>query len=612
MWKKLVSYFSENYSKFILVAVLIPLILVVDRMEFPKIDAFIRDSLQFLNSSDEVDKRIVTVNIDTFDGKLKKPFESEDVVKLIESISSHHAKSIILAIEPSEIRDFELKKQLIFQSFSKFQNLFLDVQDKPLSFYRDPVFAKYPRFFNMKLGLDESFGAHDGKHRRAIISFDSRGVDPIFSDLKKIGFEPVSTSQFEYSFNFWNTTQVLLKTFPEGSFGNLDAKSIISDPNINLSQKLVIVGSFDEYSFLAKPSVFNIFGKTNEKFGDIYFPYADTLANSINLYVTGNYIKYVSSNNIYNILITLMALIILSNFDLRKKIILIFVTIPLILIGTIFIYVLKSEYIDFSKFIVFVLLLQYFGAPILLVSFLSKTESKKLRELAEARIDALLMVAENVAHDIRSPLSAVNIIVSRAKFRSEEEFEILKNSLGRIDQAAANILNKYKSDFGANYDQPEHFNLFESVKIIYAEKILNFPHIALDNSTTDAIVRGYSIEIQRVISNIIDNSVNALEGVDKPEIKIRVVAQGKYITVIISDNGCGIDSRVLIALGKLRINKPEGTSKGSGIGLLHAKRIVERMAGKFEIQTNPKIGTVVSVSLLKLSISVTLGWLFSC
>ena len=83
------SYLKENYKKFVLVLLLVPAVILVDKMEFPKVDAFIRDALQYLNSGDEVDKRIVTVNIDTLAAKCK-PFSINYIAEIIEKIEKQN------------------------------------------------------------------------------------------------------------------------------------------------------------------------------------------------------------------------------------------------------------------------------------------------------------------------------------------------------------------------------------------------------------------------------------------------------------------------------------------------------------------------------------------
>jgi signal transduction histidine kinase len=231
---------------------------------------------------------------------------------------------------------------------------------------------------------------------------------------------------------------------------------------------------------------------------------------------------------------------------------------------------------------------QYVGVPIIAFTIFKELKSKQLSDVNNARIDSLLSVSEKVAHDIRSPLGAINLILSRVTFSDPEHKEIVKNALKRIDDSAESILVKYKNKNDSSIDTFDKINIYQMLdKITSEKKILDtkIEYQLLLNETENVLVLGYSIELERVLSNILDNSIYALKKRENnATIKIVTKVSEKQIEIDICDNGIGISSSILKLLGNEEISTKR-QEKGNGIGLLHAKRTIERMKGSFEIES---------------------------
>jgi len=98
----------------------------------------------------------------------------------------------------------------------------------------------------------------------------------------------------------------------------------------------------------------------------------------------------------------------------------------------------------------------------------------------------------------------------------------------------------------------------------------------------------YGSELNQVWTNLIDNAVDAVDGVDGGgEIRIRTNLQDDAIVVEFSDNGPGIPEAV-----RKRLFEPffttKGIGKGTGIGLLTSRRIVSgRHGGEILAESRP-------------------------
>jgi signal transduction histidine kinase len=94
--------------------------------------------------------------------------------------------------------------------------------------------------------------------------------------------------------------------------------------------------------------------------------------------------------------------------------------------------------------------------------------------------------------------------------------------------------------------------------------------------------------IRQVISNVMNNSLKALEGVNDPRIGVTILPTGFQI----SDNGIGMDEETIS-----RVFHPffTGFKVGSGLGLSICEKLVRADRGRIAIQSAPGRGTVVSV-----------------
>jgi signal transduction histidine kinase len=93
-------------------------------------------------------------------------------------------------------------------------------------------------------------------------------------------------------------------------------------------------------------------------------------------------------------------------------------------------------------------------------------------------------------------------------------------------------------------------------------------------------------QINQVFTNIIDNAIDALEGVDMPQITLRTITKGDYARVYIADNGPGIPAEKQ-GLVFDAFFTTKGVGKGTGMGLEIARRIVERHKGSLNFQSKP-------------------------
>lgn len=99
-------------------------------------------------------------------------------------------------------------------------------------------------------------------------------------------------------------------------------------------------------------------------------------------------------------------------------------------------------------------------------------------------------------------------------------------------------------------------------------------------------IQGYPGELNQVFTNILDNAIDALEGIEQAKLRIKTTFDGEFVRIYIHDNGPGIPTDVLN-----KIFDPFFTTKaigkGTGMGLDVVKKIVDRHRGKVEVASSP-------------------------
>ncbi len=200
-------------------------------------------------------------------------------------------------------------------------------------------------------------------------------------------------------------------------------------------------------------------------------------------------------------------------------------------------------------------------------------------------------LSSRMAHDIRNPLNVIKVQVDLLKLRySKQEDQIMLDSLGRMERAVSGITYQLEDILNFLKDSPIHFEN-NSILQILNESVLtvNKPdNVAIEISARDAIVFCDSYKLQRLFTNMIQNSIQAME--DGGAITIEIFEQNDKVKIEIKDTGPGIPDYVLP-----RIFEPLFTTKraGTGLGLSICKKIAEDHCGTISAKNNPTTFTII-------------------
>jgi two-component system, NtrC family, nitrogen regulation sensor histidine kinase NtrY len=212
-------------------------------------------------------------------------------------------------------------------------------------------------------------------------------------------------------------------------------------------------------------------------------------------------------------------------------------------------------------------------------------------------------VAKRIAHEIKNPLTPIQISaqrILRSVDQPDEKFRsIVEDSLGIIQQEINSIKNL--ADEFANfarlpqikYVQGDVNDILENLVRVYSSVYQeahfnarldpNLPPIRLDVE-----------QIKRVLVNVLDNALEAMDKTGEIEIVSRYNPENKFVTIEVADNGAGISDE-----DKSRIFLPyiSNKSTGTGLGLSIAHTIIEEHNGLISVVDNHPHGARFIIEL---------------
>ena len=232
-------------------------------------------------------------------------------------------------------------------------------------------------------------------------------------------------------------------------------------------------------------------------------------------------------------------------------------------------------------------------------SMIDRLKSQQEKLLLSERHEAWENVARKLAHEIKNPLTPIQLTIDRLKnnyyklINTDEKVNFdnhLKTIIKQIKQIE-NLVNEF-SDF-ARMPKP----IFQNNDII---EIINNNVLLLEELDKDIVfkfnlkknkilLKFDSEQIGRVIFNLVKNSIESIQekSLKNTEftkiIDIEIINKSDYITVNITDNGTGFSIKNI-----KNIIKPYFTTKpkGSGLGLSIVNKIINDHNGSIKFSSN--------------------------
>lgn len=220
----------------------------------------------------------------------------------------------------------------------------------------------------------------------------------------------------------------------------------------------------------------------------------------------------------------------------------------------------------------------------------SEVEDKNVELVRNARLTTIGTMASRVAHDLKNPLTIIQTysemltpqILSKLDTNDKEKWLRIQNSVLDMKRIIEDVL-----DFARTTEIKKQ-----------SASMLNIIHLAMNHVRTsygivirlpenDVSFRCDSRKLEGVLSNLINNSIQALDG--QGEIDLEVDSDMDFVTIKIKDSGPGI-----LDENMNKIFEPMFTTKktGTGLGLVICKSIIDQHGGTISVSNKPTTFTI--------------------
>ena len=227
-----------------------------------------------------------------------------------------------------------------------------------------------------------------------------------------------------------------------------------------------------------------------------------------------------------------------------------------------------------------------------------------LTELLKAqRLAAWREVAQRIAHEIKNPLTPIQLSAQRLRRRlgdrSPDDRRLLEECTGTIIQEVEGL--KHLVDEFSRFarmpalaPKPTELNrLLEGVVALYRE---SHPALALKTFLTPDLptLEVDPDQIKRAVLNLVDNAVEAGGGAGEVTVQTVSTPETRSVQILVSDNGVGIPPE-----DKEKLFLPYFSTKtaGTGLGLAIVHQIITDHGGRIWVEDNAPKGSRFVIEL---------------
>jgi len=215
------------------------------------------------------------------------------------------------------------------------------------------------------------------------------------------------------------------------------------------------------------------------------------------------------------------------------------------------------------------------------------------------QLSALGLLAAEVAHEIRNPLTVMKMLYHSLDLNFEDEdpraedARVLGDKMNHLDAIVDRIVN-FARNAEPQMGQVNIHELLEDLALLTRHKLQHL-HITLEqNLPTDLPkVRADATQLSQAFLNLILNAAEAMP--DGGTLTISSAEDEGTIAVIFTDTGPGMteEQRERAFTGMLSTTK----EKGAGLGLAIVAKVAEAHGGRVEVETREGEGTTITLRL---------------
>jgi len=239
------------------------------------------------------------------------------------------------------------------------------------------------------------------------------------------------------------------------------------------------------------------------------------------------------------------------------------------------------------SFVVILLMFIYF--TVLKYRLNKKINLQHERLVLQTRLSTLGMMSAELAHEINSPLMVIdgrlrilhNELMSNPATTEKmlKNIDIIKRNSLRIQGIIKSFKTMSKSGEKDLFETLELSMIFEEVKDLVIAKMTD-EHIEfkIGDINSDYWIEARRIQIVQVLTNLVNNSMDAIKRSHHPWIKIDSEIKNDQIIIYVTDSGPGIPEEHVESIFD-PFYSTKGSAEGTGLGLSISKKIMKEHGG---------------------------------
>ena len=230
----------------------------------------------------------------------------------------------------------------------------------------------------------------------------------------------------------------------------------------------------------------------------------------------------------------------------------------------------------------------------------SSQEARYLKKqiVIQEKLASIGKLAGGIAHEFNNPLDGV-IRYTNLSLEHLKNNDVVRGYLLEVKQGLnrmANIVRSLLACARNSYPSMQKININQVVEqaVGTIKPDLFHKNITLEQDLGNNLPQIMDLGIERILSNLLRNSIDAIENGGK--IKITTSCKDNALMLQVSDTGCGIPNEAME-----KIFDPFFTTKdmekGCGLGLTIVNEIVKHYNGKIEVESMSHKGTIFTLTL---------------
>lgn len=237
------------------------------------------------------------------------------------------------------------------------------------------------------------------------------------------------------------------------------------------------------------------------------------------------------------------------------------------------------------------------------------TQLQALMNQKTKLVDAQKHLLNDVSHELRSPLTRLNMSIALARQQPERMYsslERIEQEAERLNKLVGEILTLSKLEAGISKTELEYIDLIAMLEMLVEatrfEASAQQQTIELQNALhiEELLIRANGDLLYRALENIVRNAIQ--HTTEHTHIQISLSLEQNYLNITITDNGSGLPQQELETIfDSFYRSSQSNQEQGYGLGLAIAKRAILFHDGSIRAQNSPKGGLQITILLPYIS-----------